>query len=932
MHALIPSTLVVTLALACASWAHATSKPVKPAVKAALAAPAVAVPQLVRELEGIREFRLANGLQVLLFADAASTTTLVNLVYRVGSRHEGSGEAGMAHLLEHLLFKGTPSVADIPKAMSERGVRWNATTSVDRTNYFSSFNANPATLDFMLALEAERMQRSRVEAEDLAKEMPVVLNEMERGENNPGQLLRERLQAAAFRFHPYGRLTIGSRSDVENVPIESLRRFYRNHYRPDNATLMVSGQLNEAAVLAQIQQHFGPLSNPAGQAPQTYTVEPPQDGERSVVLRRVGGQAMSFIGYHAPNFAHPDCANLNLISQMLMQPPTGPLFKRFVEGKQAATVGGGGCGGFDPGLFTVVAVPTADAPLAQLEKDLLNALETQSAELLQADQFQRMQQQFATAYAQLLKNPQQLTMLLTEMVAAGDWRLVFKLLQLVKTVKLEDLHQTAARTFQANNRTVARYEPVKTSGQVAIALLANRQEGLDTLSDSAKLNAGEQLNPAPEHLQARTRWTRLTHSGLPLAWVEKKTRGDQVFGRIQLRWGDGAQAHQFHEASHVAIQLMEGNAQMSKQQLIDEAFRLKGQFNITSGPQGLTLTLEGEKASFGELLQLAFKVMRTPTFPEEAWQRRQRATVQGLQASRQEPETLRQAEVRAHYNQVRQAEPGSPDYLASLDDRIGYVQSITTDQLKAFHARYWSANEGELAFVGPLPDGLEALLDHELAAWKKPEAPVYRRHTRPFKDVPPASFHAQASDKAAALLQVRQELQFPADHPDEVALLVANHLLGGGSLESRLNTRLRQQGGLTYGIESSLTLPEWGDAGAWTLRTQFAPQNRLKVEAQIRTVLEEVLNQGFSTAEVERARKDLLEGRLQGRAKESSLAFSLTKLQEHGKTWAYTAEWDARYRTVTAEQVNAALRRYLKPEKMVWSSAGDYKAKPPVQP
>ncbi|MBB5206128.1 zinc protease [Inhella inkyongensis] len=931
MNRLTPLALALGLGLTGASLAASPAKtpPLpKPGLKQGVAP--VTAPEFVRELEGIREYRLANGLQVLLFADAASTTTLVNIVYRVGSRHEGAGEAGMAHLLEHLLFKGTPSVADIPKAMSERGVRWNATTSVDRTHYFSSFNASADTLGFMLALEAERMQKSRVEAEDLAKEMPVVLNEMERGENNPGQLLRQRLQSTAYRFHPYGRSTIGSRSDLENVPIEALRRFYRAHYRPDNATLMVSGQFDEAAVLTQIQQQFAALSNPAGKAPSPYTVEPPQDGERSVVLKRVGGQAMSFIGYHVPNFAHPDCGALAVLGQMLFQAPSGPLYKRFVEGKQATHVGGQGCGGHDPGLFTVVAVPAGDTPPAVLEKAVLDALEGSVKELLEPEQFQRLQGQFALGYSQLLKDPQGLTMLLTEAVAGGDWRLVFKLLQQVKGLKLEDLQQVAARYLRANNRTLARYEPVKASGQVEIPVQAERQQGLDALTAGQNLAQGERLNPEALELHKRTRFAKLPQSGLPVAWLDKKTRGDQVFARITLRWGDGASLREAHAANHIDDQLLEGNARYTKQQIIDETVRLKGQFNVQAGKQGLTLTLEGERQTFGELLQLALQVLKAPTFPPEAWQRQQRGIVQGLQASRQEPDVLRRQAVREHYNQARGAQPGDLLYSPSLDDLISIVHGVTVEQMRELHAQLWSANEGEVAVVGPAPEGFEALLDRELAAWKKPEAAAFRREIMPFKAVPATAIHTEAKDKAAAVLQLRQELQFPADHPDEVALMLVNHLLGGGSLESRLNVKLRQQGGLTYGASSSLDLAEYGEAGSWTLSTQLAPQNRLKVEAQIRSLLAELLKDGFTAAEVERARKDMIQARLQRRASESGLSFLLGKLQEHGKDWRYTADWDARYAQVSLAEVNAALRRYLKPEQMVWSSAGDYASKPPL--
>ncbi|MCZ8072897.1 MAG: insulinase family protein, partial [Paucibacter sp.] len=204
-----------------ASKAGKAAKPVPvPAPAARAAAPAAVVQaELVRELGGIEEYRLPNGLQILLFPDEAQSTTTVNITYRVGSRHESQGEFGMAHLLEHLVFKGTPTHRDIPGAFAERGVRFNGTTTSDRTNYFASFNANEDTLAYVLGLEADRMVNSFIAKSDLDKEMSVVRNEFERGETEPMQVLFKRVQSVAYDWHPYGNSTIGPKSDIENVPI-----------------------------------------------------------------------------------------------------------------------------------------------------------------------------------------------------------------------------------------------------------------------------------------------------------------------------------------------------------------------------------------------------------------------------------------------------------------------------------------------------------------------------------------------------------------------------------------------------------------------------------------------------------------------------------------------------------------------------------------
>ncbi|HET7766457.1 MAG TPA: pitrilysin family protein, partial [Burkholderiales bacterium] len=250
-------------------------------------APGVALPPGVTRgasIEGVTEYRLANGLKVLLVPDRSIDTMTVNITYLVGSRQEGYGETGMAHLLEHLMFRGTKRIPNIKAAYQQHGVRYNGSTSFDRTNYFGTFPASGKTLAFVLDAEADRMVNAPIARKDLDAEMTVVRNEFESGENSPSNVLRERVAATAYLWHGYGRAIIGARSDIENVPIERLRAFYRYYYQPDNAVLLVSGKIDESAVLKLVQRSFGPIPKPSRKLIGTYTVEPTQDGERTVTL------------------------------------------------------------------------------------------------------------------------------------------------------------------------------------------------------------------------------------------------------------------------------------------------------------------------------------------------------------------------------------------------------------------------------------------------------------------------------------------------------------------------------------------------------------------------------------------------------------------------------------------------------------------------
>src|ERR687893_547947 len=259
---------------------------------------------LVAEAGGIREFGLANGLKVLLVENRVAPVVTVCVLYRVGSRNEAVGHTGATHLLEHMMFKGTPTFnkdrgTQVAATLQKIGADFNATTWYDRTNYFETVPSD--RLELALHLEADRMRNSFIADEDRQSEMTVVRNELERGQNEPLVVLDEAVYAVAFREHPYHHPTIGWRADVENVPTARLKEFYDTFYHPNNATLIVVGDFDERECLALVEKYYGPLAATPEPVPEVYTDEPAQEGERRLVVRRAGELALGQIAWHTPS-------------------------------------------------------------------------------------------------------------------------------------------------------------------------------------------------------------------------------------------------------------------------------------------------------------------------------------------------------------------------------------------------------------------------------------------------------------------------------------------------------------------------------------------------------------------------------------------------------------------------------------------------------
>ncbi len=379
-----------------------------------------AVPQKLTAVEGVTEYRLDNGLRLLLVPDSSVDSVMVHITYLVGSRHEGYGEKGMAHLLEHMLFKGTAKHPKLKEDFSAKGVRFNGSTSYDRTNYYETLAATAENLDWALSVEADRMLNAYVRKSDLDSEMTVVRNEFESGENNPASILRQRMMQIAFPWHNYGNAVIGARSDIENVPIERLRAFYRTYYQPDNAVLIIGGKFDEQKALALVAKHFGPLPKPARRLPELYTADPTQDGERSVVLRRAGDTQMVGALYRVPSGGHEDYPAVDVLVHLLSTQPTGRLHRALVQKGLASSIWGGESSLHDPGFMYFGARMQKTAPLDPARDALLASIENLAGEPVRADEVERAKTALLNDFEKIQIDTFALVSNLSEFSATGD--------------------------------------------------------------------------------------------------------------------------------------------------------------------------------------------------------------------------------------------------------------------------------------------------------------------------------------------------------------------------------------------------------------------------------------------------------------------------------------------------------------------------------
>ncbi|QWP77938.1 insulinase family protein [Lysobacter sp. K5869] len=915
-----PHRLAVPLALALSLvLAGARAEPARPP-QGVSAGPCV---------EGICEYRLSNGLRVLLFPDASRPTVTLNLVYAVGSAQENYGETGMAHLLEHMLFKGTPTHRDIPAQMKKRGIDYNATTTLDHTDYYASFPADDAALDWLLALEADRMVHSNIAKADLDSEMTVVRNEMEGGENSPFNALYERVRSTAYLWHHYGQSTIGARSDVENVPIERLRAYYRGWYRPDNATLVIAGRIDPQRTLAAVARHFAGVAKPAQPLPTFYTREPAQDGERDVTVRRSGDVRALMAVYHTPAVTHADAAPLAVLDEVLGHVPGGRLHKALVESGLAESVGSSNDGLRDPGLFGAQVALSKTGDVAKAQQALLAQMEGIGERPVTAAEVDAAKQRMRNAYEQAYTNVSGVAMGLSDPIAAGDWRLYFQFRDALEKVDADAVNRVARAYLRASNRTLGRFEPTDKPDRVDIPQAPDAAAALKGYVGKAAVEAGEQFDPTPANIQARTQTIVLDTGvgrGLKLALLPKKTRGNTVTFSANFRFGDVDSLRGREVAGALTgSMLMRGGAGLSREQ-IDARFQaLKTTARVGGGLQSASIGLHSRRDQLAEAVALAAKLLREPSFAESEFEQYRRQAITSLEAQRQEPEALAGQAMAKHFDPWP---AGHPLSARSLDETAAQIKAAKLEELRAFHREFYGSAEGEIAVVGDFdPVALKQQLQTLFATWKPGHAfaPIATRYTA----VAPEQRRLETPDKANGVLLAQANLALKETDPDYPALAVANYILGGG-MKSRLGDRIRQKDGLSYGVSSGLTADDSrdgrDDAGSWGIQAIAAPQNLDKVERAMREELTRLADGGVAADELRDAVSGLLTQREQARASDATVATALSRNLFFDRTMQYNADLDAKLKGLTVESVNAAIKRHLKPQDFSVYLAGDFAA------
>lgn len=892
----------------------------------------------ISEVKNVAEYKMKNGLKVLLVENHTAPVVTLLVVYKVGSRNEAVGYTGATHFLEHMLFKGTkdhnPDKGNgIDDLLTQIGAYWNATTWFDRTSYYEVVPSE--FLELCIQLEADRMRNLLLRQEDHDSEMSVVRNELERGENSPDDILEKELYAVAFREHPYHHPTIGWRSDVEGVSMDRLREFYNTFYWPNNATVIILGDFEKMEALEMMHKHYGKIPIAPNAIPDVYTIEPPQEGERRLEVHRAGDLPRVLIGYHVPKADDDDNYPIAAMRHILgsTYERSSRLYKRLIDTSIAAEVYARHDDLRDPGLFMVNAMLNPEVDPTEAETAIHEELARLAKEPVSDEELRRAKAANLKGTILAKADPSSFAFMLGEAESKADWHWLMNYDDRFDAVTKEDIMRVAAKYFVKENRTVGYFYPkladVPTEHKAVVGPAAATPQTAATPDEPADLSTYLALKTPPVKVkfpepkgekpsfEKRVR-REVLPNGLTVNLMESPGT-DSVGFSILLRAG----RYFTHEEKHALAELVgdllpKGSVSYDKIKIAEalESMGIPGGLEFSVDNYRLSLGTHVVTADLAQYLDLLSDICLRPAFAEDELEKTK------VEWKARLTEALNNTKSMA-WNAARRSiyQPKHPFYEKTYEEQMTELDEISRDDLVRTHKKLFTPKGSVISVVGDANmDQLLAMIKERFGDWKGestgnviiPEAVIpdtAQRH------------EIFLADKRSADIIIAHPCALKRKGGDFYHAKLANAALGQDTITSRLGQVVRDRAGLTYGIYSGFSDTAYGGA-PWSVSLTVNPRNVEKALKLVSLVLDDYLKSGISKEDLDKEAGRAVGSFRVGLASSLGVARVLSEFEFLGIGIGELDLITERYLSATKQQVDEAMRNYFHPNRATTVIAG----------
>jgi zinc protease len=865
---------------------------------------------------------LGNGLTVITRESHKVPIASFWVWYRVGSRNEAAGTTGISHWVEHMMFKGTPTLSkgDIFRRVNANGGVLNGFTWLDYTAYFETLPSQ--RLDLALEIESDRMVNSLFEADEVESERTVIISEREGSENSPTFLLGEEIGAAAFQSHPYGHSVIGWKSDLRSITRDDLFNHYQTYYTPNNAIVVVVGDFDTESLLGRVEERFGRI--PSGPpVPSVRPIEPPQRGERRVTVRRPAGVPHFEVAYHSPAISNPDAYSVMVLDAVLSGgKPMGMfgsrgarmgrssrLYRALVDGGLASGVGSSFAATRDPYLFGIEATPRPGVSLEDVERAIFQEVENVQKFGVSREEVGRAMKQVKAQFVYASESVTDQSYWLGAMEVLDSYETYGKIVERLEQVSPEDIKRVAEEYLTESNRIVGWLVPTETAGaDISPQASAIGQAYFYSGPGRWSVPSGSAA-PAlslPIHREE-------LDNGIVVLAVQDTTT-PQVIVRASLMAGSIFDSEEKSgTARFAAPMLMRGTGNHTFQELSEETDGLGMALTVDAGRLTAQIGVRCLKEDFGRGMELMAEVLRGPVFPPEEIEKLRGQIISGL---REQESSARAVAERRFLKELYP--PGHAYHLWPLGTQET-VSAITREDLEGFYRQHYRPDTLVVAVVGdsPVEHAVEEVR-RVLGDWQPSGAPPEFR-------VDPVDLPARASHDEVVPGKFQSEIVMglPAisrKDPEYYAMRLGNLILGELGLSGRLGASIRERQGLAYHVSSD------AQAGVgpspWAVRAGVNPAN---VDRAIEAALQEVgrwREELVSAEELEDAKSFLVGSLPIALETNDGVARTILDIEFYELGLDYLQRYPGIIQSISAEEIRDAVRRWIHPEHMVTIVAG----------
>ena len=903
-----------------------------------VSATGLAQPILLKSEQNIEEYKLDNGLRVILAPNDKENKVFMNTIYLTGALNDPQGKGGMAHLLEHLAFKGTENVKgeEFQRRLDQYSLMSNASTDYYSTKYTSVIRPEKTAIDEMIYLEAERMDKLVLQEKFVPSEINIVEREREVRLDQPFSVLMDQIWKSAYGNQYLGRLPIGDLKELKSIKMDELNKFYRTWYAPNNAVMVIAGKFDKKQVLDTVEKNFNSIA--ARTVPKQVNV-PVLDSskiqERAFEVKKGSDFGKYNIYLNGKNQQIQTA--LALSPFLFTMQPSGHLYKDVVETGTATQVQSTTWLTQDFNLVFMGAVYAPNHDAQKVGSALMQGIEKKHS--FNEVELNRVKNLIKNSQKSMMTSASAVGGMLSDYVVSsnGDWTQYFKDQAEVQNLKVNDVNQIINQFLIAEHRISGDIKPTPEDQKKALELqkgaetaktLDQQDTKAEPLKDPSvyKAEVAQNLTMSQQYVEKIDQkiQTGTLKNGMQYALFPTSTRDDKTYASIALNFGTAESLKDQAEViGFMSYLLLRASEKYSLQDIADKSIDAGGRASASAVDNGISIQISAKNEKFEEFFKFIIDVMNNPKFEQTQFDLIKSQTLSSLNRSYTEPETVASLTIARI---VEKYQPGDLRYHFEPELAKQQVTSITNDNVKSLYKQYFTTQNGQISVTGDFnAKSLLKYLNKSLGQSKTTQP--YQRLSSEYFEYPAQKVHALAEQRQFGNYQALITLPVGNRHPDAEALLVLSNILGESQLSSRLAMELREKNALVYSFGSNMTLSSFQNTGALGISADYTAGKSAQVSQGVHKVLNDLLKNGVTEQELEAAKANIMKQRVTNLEDERRIHRGLNSQLEQNRSFKSRLERDQAFAQLTKADIDAVIQKYIKVDHLVEVMADQY-AKP----